>query len=42
MPEPRGEPIQINVFVDADHAGDKVTRRSQTGILIFGNLSPIS
>ena len=26
IPEPRGEPIQLNVFVDADHAGDRVTR----------------
>ena len=42
IPEPRGEPIQLNVFVDADHAGDRVTRRSQTGIFIWGNLSPIS
>ena len=42
MPEPRGEPIQLNVFVDADHAGDKITRRSQTGIYIMGNLAPIA
>lgn len=34
-PEPRGLPVQINCFVDADHAGDTVTRRSRTGILIY-------
>ena len=28
-------------FVDANHAADKVTRRSQTGILIFCNRAPI-
>jgi hypothetical protein len=25
-PEPRGMLVQINCFVDADHAGNKVTR----------------
>ena len=36
-PSPRGRALQINCFVDSDHAGNSVTRRSQTGILIFGN-----
>lgn len=36
-PEPRGLPLQINCFVDSDHAGNKVTHRSHTGILIFCN-----
>jgi hypothetical protein len=40
-PPPRGHPVQINCFVDSDHAGNKVTRRSHTGILIFLNRSPI-
>ena len=35
FPTPRGKSIQINAFVDTDHAGDVVTRRSQTGIIIF-------
>ena len=35
IPEPLGTPLQINCFVDADHVGDKVNRRSHTGILIF-------
>jgi hypothetical protein len=39
--KPRGKPIQINCFVDADHAGNKVTRRSHSGILIFLNMAPI-
>lgn len=41
MPEPRGLPVTISVFVDADHATNKSNRRSQTGILIFMNKSPI-
>ena len=41
MPEPRGAEVQINAFVDADHAGDKVNRRSHTGIIIFVNRAPI-
>ena len=30
MPEPRGRSVKMSVFVDADHAGNKVTRRSHT------------
>jgi hypothetical protein len=41
-PKPRGNPVQINAFVDADHAGNRVTRRSQTGILIYLNCAPIN
>jgi hypothetical protein len=41
MPEPRGNEVQINCFVDADHAGNRITRRSHTGILIFVNRAPI-
>jgi len=42
MPEPRGMPVEISCFVDADHAGNLATRRSQTGILIFVNKAPIT
>jgi hypothetical protein len=40
-PEPQGNAVQMIVFVDADHAGDKMTRRSRTGVLIYLNRSPI-
>jgi hypothetical protein len=40
-PPPRGMPVQLNVFVDSDHAGNKITQRSQTGILIYLNKAPI-
>jgi hypothetical protein len=31
----------MTTFVDSDHAGDKVTRRSRTGVLIYLNRAPI-
>ena len=37
MPEARGIEITITAFVDANHAGDKTDRKSQTGVLIFVN-----
>lgn len=40
-PKPRGKPVKINCFVDANHAGNVVTRRSHTGILIFVQNAPI-
>ena len=40
-PRPRGRAVQITCFVDADHAGNKITRRSRTGVLIYVNRSPI-
>ena len=41
MPEAKGCAMTMHCFVDSDHAGDKATRRSQTGILIFCNRAPI-
>jgi hypothetical protein len=41
MPEPRGHPVIISAFVDANHAGNVITRRSHTGILIFVQNAPI-
>ena len=41
MPPPRGRLVSTHCFVDSDHAGDKVTHRLQTGILIFLNHVPI-
>ena len=41
MPEPLGKEVSIHCFVDASHASDVATRRSQSGILIFINRSPI-
>jgi hypothetical protein len=41
-PRPLGKPVEIRCFVDADHAGGKLTRRSRTGIIIFLNNAPIT
>ena len=41
MPNPRGEPVWIHVLVDSYYVGDKVTRRSQTGVLISINMASI-
>ena len=40
-PEPLGNQVNITCFVDADHAGNRITRRSHTLIIIFVNSSPI-
>ena len=40
-PSPKVKMVHITCFVDADHGGDQVTRRSRTGILIYVNKSPI-
>jgi len=40
-PKPHGNVISTHCFIDADHAGNRVTRRSQTGILLFLNRAPI-
>ena len=37
MPKPLGTPVKIKTLLDADHAGNVITRRSHTGILIFVN-----
>ncbi len=38
---PRGNSMSTHSFVDASHGSDRVTRRSQSGILIFCNRAPI-
>ena len=40
-PAPRGNAVTTTCFVDADHAGCRVTRRSQTGVLLFLQRAPI-
>ena len=41
MPTPRGKSVCISCFVDANHAGNVITRRSHTGILIYVQNAPI-
>ena len=40
-PEERGFGFVMTAYVDADHAGDSVTRRSRTGFLVYLNSAPI-
>ena len=37
MPEPKGKPARITIWVDADHARDQLTRRSVTGVIVMVN-----
>ena len=41
MPVPHGPKAQLTCYVDADHARDKVTCRSVTGIVLLINNTPI-
>ena len=38
-PPPRGKEVDLHMFVDSDHAGNKQTRRSRTGFMIYMNMS---
>ena len=35
MPEARGEGFTMRLYVDSDHAGDSITRRSRTGYFVY-------
>eukprot|EP00957_Ditylum_brightwellii_P070971 5393211-Ditylum_brightwellii.AAC.1 len=41
VPEPLFDELAITAYVDSDHAHDKVTRRSITGLLIFVGRTPV-
>jgi hypothetical protein len=40
-PEPRGKEVDLRLYCDSDHAGEKLTRRSRTGYFIFLNMAPV-
>ena len=40
-PAPRGKPVDLRMMVDADFAGDQLTRRSRSGHIIFLNMAPV-
>lgn len=40
-PDPRGKEVDLRMYVDSDHAGEKLTRRSRTGFFVFMNMAPI-
>ena len=41
MPEPLGKDIDVCMFCDSDYTGEKRTRHSRTGFLIFFNMALI-
>ncbi len=41
MPKPFGKDVDVCMMCDSDNAGDKRTRRSCTGFLIFCNMALI-
>jgi hypothetical protein len=41
MPNPRGKPVVVRLYVDSDHAADKAIRRSRTGFILYLNNAPI-
>jgi hypothetical protein len=40
-PEPLGRDVDLRLYVDSDHAGDALCRRSRTGFFIFLNMAPV-
>ena len=41
IPEPLGNPVVMRCYVDANHAGNLLNRRSHSGIIIYINNAPI-
>ena len=41
-PKPLGKVVELRMFVDSDHAGDKATRRLRTGFMIYMNMALIN
>jgi hypothetical protein len=41
MPKPRGKEVECCLYVDPDHAGDQLIRRSHTGFFKFLNSAPL-
>jgi hypothetical protein len=41
MPEPKGKGVNTSCFVDADHAGNVITRQLHTGFFIYVQNAPI-
>jgi hypothetical protein len=41
-PLAQGKEVYVRLFVDFDHTGDMLTRRSRTGFFIYLNMSPIA
>jgi hypothetical protein len=40
-PNPLGNAVDLHLYVDSDHIGEKFTRCSMTGFVIYLNMAPI-
>jgi hypothetical protein len=40
-PVSRGNEVDLRLFVDSDHSGEKFTRHSRTGFVIYLNMAPV-
>jgi hypothetical protein len=38
---PRGKEVDLRLFVDSDHDGEKLTRRSRIGFVVYLKMAPI-
>ena len=41
MPEPKGKPVRMITYFDANHAYNLSNRRSTTGVIVFMNSTPV-
>jgi hypothetical protein len=41
-PQPRGQLVMLRCYVDSDHAGDQLTRRTRIGFIQMINMAPIT
>ena len=41
-PWPKGKEVDLHMFVESNHAGNKQTRRSTSGFLVYMNMSLIN
>ena len=41
-PDSRGKEVDLRLYVDSDHAGETVIRRSRSGFFIFVNMALVS
>ena len=40
--KPLGKEVTLRMFVESDHAGDNIDRRSRTGFMVFMNMAMIN
>ena len=41
LPKARGNDVDKRMFVDSDHGGEKLTRRSRTGYILYVNMPSV-